>query len=188
MADSGHLRYIDNQFNQLVGLGSPLIYLQLANDQCAKQKFTMDEIFALKNPSGHYPNIAENVVLEILAKNFHIFEIPGFILRDTNVEKIILKEDYTNIKSAEIHACHNLDSITNKLFKECYLSCTNQREKYSLGIDGISLQSNENTLIAHRIQIKLGSQKNIIHCNNVKDIIENEKISSLSVVLHTSYT
>jgi len=152
LADSGHLRYISNQFNQLVGLGSPLIYLQLANDQSAKKKFTMDEIFALKNPSGHYPNIAENVVLGILAKNFHIFEIPGFKMRDTNDEKIILKEDYTNIKSAEIYACHKLDSITNKLFKECYMSCTNQREKDSLGIDGISLQSNENKLIAHRIK------------------------------------
>ena len=75
LSDSGHLRFIDNQFNQLIDLGSPLIYLQLAN-KISKSVFTMNEIFALKNPSGLYSNIAENVVLRILAQNSNIFNIP----------------------------------------------------------------------------------------------------------------
>jgi hypothetical protein len=172
LSDSGHLRFIDNQFNQLIGLGSPLIYLQLANKN-SKSVFTMDEIFALKNPSGLYSNIAENVVLRILAQNSNIFNISGFIMTDKNVEKIILKENYTNIKTYadEIYACHNLDTITNKLFKECFMSSTNQMVKDALGINGLLLQSDANSLIAHRIQIKLG--QHVIQDKDGTAIIEN---------------
>ncbi len=157
LSDSGHLRFIDNQFNQLIGLGSPLIYLQLANKN-SKSVLTMDEIFALKNPSGPYSDIAENVVLSILAQNSHIFNISGLKMTYKNVEKIILKENYTNIKTYadEIYVFHNLDTITNKLFKVCYMSATNQMVKDALEIDGLLLQSNANNLIAHRIQIQLG--------------------------------
>jgi len=157
LSDSGHLRFIDNQFNQLIGLGSPLIYLQLANKN-SKSVLTMDEIFALKNPSGPYSDIAENVVLSILAQNSHIFNISGLKMTYKNLEKTILKENYTNIKTYadEIYVFHNLDTITNKLFKVCYMSATNQMVKDALEIDGLLLQSNANNLIAHRIQIQLG--------------------------------
>jgi len=62
LADSGHLRFIDDQVTgESISLASPLIYLQLANT--GKNTISLDEAFALKNPYGDYADIAENLTL-----------------------------------------------------------------------------------------------------------------------------
>ena len=138
LADSGHLRFIDDQVTgESISLASPLIYLQLANN--GKNTITLDEAFALKNPYGDYADIAENLTLRILAQNAHVFQIPGLEIIDKDVEKIVFKESYTNLDD-EMNACYDLDCITNIVFKETYVSLKNQCHKDALGIDGIIIE------------------------------------------------
>ena len=158
LADSGHIRFIDDRFETygLIGLGSPLIYLQLASK--GNNEITLDEAVALKSPNTQ-PNddIAENITLRFLAQNASkLFQVDSnFRIIDTDVQKIVLKYEYTNILVKEVHANYDQDQIVNRLFKECY-----ENNKDVFGMDGLLLeedQLNGNELIAHRIQIKLGS-------------------------------
>lgn len=158
LADSGHIRYIDDRFETygLIGLGSPLIYLQLASK--GKYEISLDEAVALKSPNTQ-PNddIAENITLRFLAKNASkLLQVDSnFRMIDKDVQKIVLKYEYTNILVKEVHANYDQDQIVNRLFKECY-----ENNKDVFGMDGLLLeedQLNGNELIAHRIQIKLGS-------------------------------
>ena len=81
-------------------------------------------------------------------------ENPNFKIVDRSVEKIVLKNDYKKISKEEIHANFDEDQIINRLFKECF------EKRQGCRIDGLSIEKdlyNENSLIAHRIQIKLDS-------------------------------
>ncbi len=158
LADSGYIRFIQNQdiISSCVSLASPMIYLQLSSK---KTTITLDEAAALKSPTGK-PNekIAENVTLRCLALRAECFiksGVENFKLLDTDVEKIILRYNYENISQKELNLNLKVDQIINRFFKETF-----ENDKDVFGMDGLLLErdsSTDNGLIAHRIQIKLGT-------------------------------
>jgi hypothetical protein len=165
LADSGHIRYIDEKKESFgyIGLGSPLIYLQIATR--GEFNISLDEVAALKFPQCK-PNkeIAENVTLKYLAQKARCFlktADPNFEIKDTKIEKIILRKEYKNSQTDVIHANLGQVHIINRLFKESY-----QENKDSFGMDSLLLKKdeNENAFIAHRIQIKLG-----VSCIKIED-------------------
>jgi len=100
LADSGQIRYIDDKKEsyRYIGLGSPLIYLQLASR--GKFDINLDETAALKFPQGKSnEEIAENLTLRYLtqkAKCFLKTVDQNFEIKDTNVEKLVLRTEYNN--------------------------------------------------------------------------------------------
>lgn len=125
-----------------------------------KNTISLDEASALKFPVG-IPNqdVAENVVLRVLAKNgakFLKFSNKDFKIINKNVENITLKRDYQHKDLNEIHASFDINQIINRLFKECY-----EINRDVFGMDGLIFEldpSEKGNLIAHRIQINLDVQ------------------------------
>jgi len=170
LVDSGHIRYIDDKkesYESCIGLGSPLIYLKLASR--GKFDITLDEAAALKFSQDKPNEIAENVTLRCLAQNAKFFlktADQNFKIKDTNVEKIVLRKEYKNILTDDNHANFDQVYLINRFFKESY-----QENQDSFGIEGLLLEKdNENDFIAHRIKIKLG-----VSCIKIE---EAEKITT----------
>jgi Fe-S-cluster formation regulator IscX/YfhJ len=183
LADNGSIRFIDDRESSpfgFIGLGSPLIYFQFATK--GRINITPDEIAALKSPVGQ-PNeeIAENVAFRFIAnKAAEFLEIKNknFQILDTNVQKIVLKYNYTNISSEKIYANGEINQIKNRFFKECFESenSTNQ-EKDVFGMDGIVIENDElnmEAIIVHRIQLKLGTS-NIKNANEIIQRVNLQK-------------
>jgi hypothetical protein len=183
LTDSGHIRYLDEKKtpNGWIGLGSSLIYLQLASK--GKFEITIDEAAALKFPSGQ-PNqsLAENVTLRYLAHNAHKFlqVLSDFKISTHNIDKLCLRKNQSNKCSNDMIYlnCNDLDQITNRLFKEVY-----ENNKDVFGADGILLENDktkENTFIVHRIQIKLGTSN--IKKTDAENIINKIKTNNANFI------
>jgi hypothetical protein len=75
--------------------------------------------------------------------------------------------------------CNDLDQITNRLFKEAY-----ENNKDVFGTDAILLENDktkENTLVVHRIQIKLATSN--VKKTDVENIINTIKTNETMKIL-----
>jgi hypothetical protein len=182
LEDNGFIRFIEDRESSpfgFISLGSPLIYLQFSMSK-RLISITPDEIASLKSPVGH-PNekIAQNVAFRFIAKKAAEFletKNKKFQILDTNVEKIFLKYNYTNISSKKVYANSEINQIKNRLFKECFESenSTNQ-EKVVFGMGGLIIENDEfnmDAIIVHRIQLKLGTS----NIKNANEIIQRVKL------------
>ena len=142
MADAGLIRYIaDNPISKKIGIGSPLVYFTVALQ--GKLNVTAFEVAALYMPTGHIMGVtAEKVVCRFLAKAFQTFvECPNSVK--------FSEESSLNL---------NKEGDEHPVFFEHYVMYKELMDDQDVfGADAVVLIPKQDSTIAHRVQVKLGT-------------------------------